>query len=60
VNAESWETAFPKEDVHGFRVVLLELITGMDCSKITDSSKGTLNEWIIHFLNSSDLCDAIG
>ncbi|XP_034889441.1 probably inactive leucine-rich repeat receptor-like protein kinase At5g48380 isoform X2 [Populus alba] len=46
VHDESCEMALVKEDVHGFGVVLLELITGMDCSRMNFSSNSILNEWI--------------
>eukprot|EP00258_Populus_trichocarpa_P032363 XP_024448382.1 probably inactive leucine-rich repeat receptor-like protein kinase At5g48380 isoform X2 [Populus trichocarpa] len=46
VHDEFCEMALVKEDVHGFGVVLLELITGMDCSKMNFSSNSILNEWI--------------
>ncbi|KAF9663104.1 hypothetical protein SADUNF_Sadunf17G0003800 [Salix dunnii] len=48
-----------KEDVHGFGVVLLELITGMDCSRMDFSSNGTLNEWTGHLLSASYFYDAM-
>jgi interleukin-1 receptor-associated kinase 1 len=51
--------ALVKEDVHGFGVVLLELITGMDCSKINFSSNSILNEWIGHLLSTSYFNDAM-
>ncbi|CAK7324986.1 unnamed protein product [Dovyalis caffra] len=54
VNSEFWEMAFVKEDVHGFGVVLLELITGVDFSNIADSSNSILNERIDHLLSSSN------
>ncbi|CAK7324987.1 unnamed protein product [Dovyalis caffra] len=59
VNGESWDTIFAKEDVYGLGVVLLELITGVDFSKMTDSSSGSLNDWLIDFLNRPDFSDAI-
>ncbi|XP_073261595.1 probably inactive leucine-rich repeat receptor-like protein kinase At5g48380 isoform X2 [Populus alba] len=46
VHDEFCEMALVKEDVHGFGVVLLELITGMDCSRMNFSSNSILNEWI--------------
>ncbi|CAK7324988.1 unnamed protein product [Dovyalis caffra] len=54
VNSKFWETAFVKEDVRGFGVVLLELITGVDFSNMTDSSNSILNERIDHLLSSSN------
>jgi serine/threonine protein kinase len=54
VNGEFWDTAFAKEDVYGFGVVLLELITGVDSSRMTDYSNSLLNEW-----TSSKIYDAI-
>ncbi|KAH8484403.1 hypothetical protein H0E87_028745 [Populus deltoides] len=54
VNSEFWEMAFVKEDVHGFGVVLLEMITGVDPSNMTASSNNVLNEWIGHLSSSSD------
>ncbi|KAL9380244.1 hypothetical protein Peur_025901 [Populus x canadensis] len=59
VNSEFWEMAFVKEDVHGFGVVLLEMITGVDPSNMTGSSNNVLNEWIGHLLSSSDFHGAI-
>ncbi|KAH8484408.1 hypothetical protein H0E87_028750 [Populus deltoides] len=59
VNGEFWDTAFAKEDVYGFGVVLLELITGVDSSRMTGSSNSLLNEWISHLLTSSKIYDAI-
>ncbi|KAJ6859712.1 inactive leucine-rich repeat receptor-like protein kinase [Populus alba x Populus x berolinensis] len=47
VHDEFCEMALVKEDVHGFGVVLLELITGMDCSRMNFSSNSILNEWIV-------------
>ncbi|KAJ6420388.1 hypothetical protein OIU84_027850 [Salix udensis] len=48
-----------KEDVHAFGVVLLELITGMDCSRLDFSSNSILNEWIGHLLSNSYFYDAM-
>uniref|UniRef100_A0A6N2KH11 Protein kinase domain-containing protein n=1 Tax=Salix viminalis TaxID=40686 RepID=A0A6N2KH11_SALVM len=49
-----------KEDVHAFGVVLLELITGMDCSRLDCSSNSILNEWIFrHLLSNSYFHDAM-
>ncbi|KAJ6289641.1 hypothetical protein OIU76_028812 [Salix suchowensis] len=48
-----------KEDVHAFGVVLLDLITGMDCSRMNCSSNGILNEWIGHLLSNSHFHDAM-
>jgi hypothetical protein len=48
-----------KEDVHGFGVVLLEMITGVDPSNMTGSSNNVLNEWIGHLSSSSDFHGAI-
>ncbi|KAB5515755.1 hypothetical protein DKX38_026403 [Salix brachista] len=49
-----------KEDVHAFGVVLLELITGMDCSRMDFSSNSILNEWIFrHLLSASYFHDAM-
>ncbi|KAJ6865775.1 hypothetical protein NC652_037327 [Populus alba x Populus x berolinensis] len=48
VHDEFCEMALVKEDVHGFGVVLLELLTGMDCSRMNFSSNSILNEWIGH------------
>jgi serine/threonine protein kinase len=59
VNSEFWEMAFVKEDVHGFGVVLLEMITGVDPSNMTGSSNNVLNEWIGHLSSSSDFHGAI-
>ncbi|KAJ6859722.1 hypothetical protein NC651_036117 [Populus alba x Populus x berolinensis] len=59
VNGEFWDTAFAMEDVYGFGVVLLELITGVDSSRMTGSSNSLLNEWISHLLTSSKIYDAI-
>nr|XP_034889417.1 probably inactive leucine-rich repeat receptor-like protein kinase At5g48380 [Populus alba] len=59
LNGEFWDTAFAKEDVYGFGVVLLELITGVDSSRMTGSSNSLLNEWISHLLTSSKMYDAI-
>eukprot|EP00258_Populus_trichocarpa_P029007 XP_024445026.1 probably inactive leucine-rich repeat receptor-like protein kinase At5g48380 [Populus trichocarpa] len=59
VNSEFWEMAFVKEDVHGFGVVLLEMITGVDPSNMTASSNNVLNEWIGHLSSSSDFHGAI-
>ncbi|XP_034924105.1 probably inactive leucine-rich repeat receptor-like protein kinase At5g48380 [Populus alba] len=59
LNGEFWDTAFAKEDVYGFGVVLLELITGVDSSRMTGSSNSLLNEWISHLLTSSKIYDAI-
>ncbi|KAH8484416.1 hypothetical protein H0E87_028758, partial [Populus deltoides] len=59
VNSEFWEMAFVKEDVHGFGVVLLEMITGVDPSNMTGSSNNVLNEWIGHLLSSSNFHGAI-
>ncbi|KAJ6289637.1 hypothetical protein OIU78_025539 [Salix suchowensis] len=50
-----------KEDVHAFGVVLLELITGVDCSRMDFSSHSILNEWIFrHLLSNSYFHDAMG
>nr|TKS00507.1 putative inactive leucine-rich repeat receptor-like protein kinase [Populus alba] len=59
VNSEFWEMAFVKEDVHGFGVVLLEMITGVDPSNMTASSNNVLNEWIGHLSSSSDFHGAV-
>nr|TKS00512.1 putative inactive leucine-rich repeat receptor-like protein kinase [Populus alba] len=59
VNSEFWEMAFVKEDVHGFGVVLLEMITGVDPSNMTASSNNVLNEWIAHLSSSSDFHGAV-
>ncbi|KAH8484410.1 hypothetical protein H0E87_028752 [Populus deltoides] len=59
VNSEFWEMAFVKEDVHGFGVVLLEMITGVDPSNMTASSNNILNEWIGHLWSSSNFYGAI-
>jgi serine/threonine protein kinase len=59
LNGELWDTAFAMEDVYGFGVVLLELITGVDSSRMTGSSNSLLNEWISHLLTSSKIYDAI-
>ncbi|KAL9380245.1 hypothetical protein Peur_025902 [Populus x canadensis] len=59
VHNEFCEMALVKEDVHGFGVVLLELITGMDCSKMNFSSNSILNEWIGHLLSTSYFNDAM-
>ncbi|KAJ6859746.1 hypothetical protein NC651_036137 [Populus alba x Populus x berolinensis] len=59
VNSEFWEMAFVKEDVHGFGVVLLEMITGVDPSNMTASSNNVLNKWIGHLSSSSDFHGAI-
>jgi interleukin-1 receptor-associated kinase 1 len=53
VHNEFCEMALVKEDVHGFGVVLLELITGMDCTRMNFSSNSILNEWIGHLLSTS-------
>jgi hypothetical protein len=45
LNGEFWDTAFAMEDVYGFGVVLLQLITGVDSSRMTGSSNSLLNEW---------------
>ncbi|XP_034924071.1 probably inactive leucine-rich repeat receptor-like protein kinase At5g48380 [Populus alba] len=58
-NGEFWDAAFAKEDVYGFGVVLLELITGVDSSRMTGSSNSLLNEWMGHLLTSSKIYDAI-
>lgn len=50
-----WEMAPVKEDVHGFGVVLLEMITGMDPSNMTASSNNVLNE----LTSSSDFHGAV-
>ncbi|KAJ6420394.1 hypothetical protein OIU84_027856 [Salix udensis] len=60
VNSEMWwEMAFVKEDVHGFGVVLLELITRVDPGNMTDSSNTILDEWTDHLLSSSSSYGAI-
>ncbi|KAJ6690820.1 PROTEIN KINASE PLANT-TYPE putative-RELATED [Salix koriyanagi] len=59
VNSELWEMAFVKEDVHGFGVVLLELITRVDPGNMTDSSNNVLDEWTDHLLSSSSSYGAI-
>ncbi|KAJ6734072.1 PROTEIN KINASE PLANT-TYPE putative-RELATED [Salix purpurea] len=59
VNSELWEMAFVKEDVHGFGVVLLELITRVDPRNMTDSSNNILHEWTDHLLSSSSSYGAI-
>ncbi|KAJ6420386.1 hypothetical protein OIU84_027848 [Salix udensis] len=59
VNSELWEMAFVKEDVHGFGVVLLELITRVDPGNMTDSSNNILDEWADHLLSSSSSYGAI-
>ncbi|KAI5557910.1 hypothetical protein BDE02_17G003200, partial [Populus trichocarpa] len=59
VNSEFWEMEFVKEDVHGFGVVLLEMITGVDPSNMTGSSNNVLNEWIGHLSSSSDFHGAV-
>ncbi|KAJ6371675.1 hypothetical protein OIU77_002066 [Salix suchowensis] len=59
VNSELWEMAFVKEDVHGFGVVLLELITRVDPRNMTDSSNNILDEWTDHLLSSSSSSGAI-
>lgn len=59
LNGEFWDTAYAMEDVYGFGVVLLELITGVDSSRMTGSSNSLLNEWISHLLTSSKIYDAI-
>ncbi|KAJ6420389.1 hypothetical protein OIU84_027851 [Salix udensis] len=59
VNSELWEMAFVKEDVHGFGVVLLELITRVDPGNMTDSSNNILHEWTDHLLSSSSSYGAI-
>ncbi|KAG6741210.1 hypothetical protein POTOM_054442 [Populus tomentosa] len=59
VNSEFWEMAFVKEDVHGFGVVLLEMITGVDPSNMTASSNNVLNEWIAHLSSNSDFHGAV-
>uniref|UniRef100_A0A6N2LYP2 Protein kinase domain-containing protein n=1 Tax=Salix viminalis TaxID=40686 RepID=A0A6N2LYP2_SALVM len=56
---EFCEMVLVKEDVHGFGVVLLELITGMDCSRMDFSSNSILNEWIGHLLSASYFHDAM-
>ncbi|KAJ6289638.1 hypothetical protein OIU78_025540 [Salix suchowensis] len=53
VNSELWEMAFVKEDVHGFGVVLLELITRVDPRNMSDSSNNILDEWVDHLLSDS-------
>nr|TKS07433.1 hypothetical protein D5086_0000113460 [Populus alba] len=59
VHDEFCEMALVKEDVHGFGVVLLELITGMDCSRMNFSSNSILNEWIGNLLSTSYFKDAM-
>ncbi|KAG5221874.1 inactive leucine-rich repeat receptor protein [Salix suchowensis] len=59
VNSELWEMAFVKEDVHGFGVVLLELITRVDPGNMTDSSNNILDVWTDHLLSSSSSYGAI-
>ncbi|XP_034889445.1 probably inactive leucine-rich repeat receptor-like protein kinase At5g48380 [Populus alba] len=59
VHDEFCEMALVKEDVHGFGVVLLELITGMDCSRMNFSSNSILNEWIGNLLSTSYFNDAM-
>ncbi|KAJ6690821.1 PROTEIN KINASE PLANT-TYPE putative-RELATED [Salix koriyanagi] len=59
VNSELWEMAFVKEDVHGFGVVLLELITRVDPRNMTDSSNNILDDWTDHLLSSSRSYGAI-
>ncbi|KAF9663103.1 hypothetical protein SADUNF_Sadunf17G0003700 [Salix dunnii] len=59
VNSELWEMAFVKEDVHGFGVVFLELITRVDPRNMTDSSNNILNEWTDHLLSRSSSYGAI-
>ncbi|KAG5226263.1 inactive leucine-rich repeat receptor protein [Salix suchowensis] len=59
VNSELWEMAFVKEDVQGFGVVLLELITRVDPRNMTDSSNNILDEWNDHLLSSSSSSGAI-
>ncbi|KAJ6371678.1 hypothetical protein OIU77_002069 [Salix suchowensis] len=59
VNSELWEMAFVKEDVHGFGVVLLKLITRVDPGNMTDSSNNILDEWTLHLLSSSSSYGAI-
>ncbi|KAJ6859736.1 hypothetical protein NC651_036129 [Populus alba x Populus x berolinensis] len=54
-----WEMASVKKDVHGFGVVLLEMITGVDPSNMTASSNNVLNEWIGHLSSSSDFHGAV-
>ena len=60
VNSELWwEMSFVKEDVHGFGVVLLELITRVDPRNMTDSSNNILHEWTDHLFSSSSSYGAI-
>ncbi|KAJ6859724.1 inactive leucine-rich repeat receptor-like protein kinase [Populus alba x Populus x berolinensis] len=59
VHDEFCEMALVKEDVHGFGVLLLELITGMDCSRMNFSSNSILNEWIGNLLSTSYFNDAM-
>ncbi|KAJ6289636.1 hypothetical protein OIU78_025538 [Salix suchowensis] len=59
VNSELWEMAFVKEDVHGFGVVLLELITRVDPGNMTDSSNNILDVWTDHLLSGSSSYGAI-
>ncbi|OMO79421.1 hypothetical protein COLO4_24436 [Corchorus olitorius] len=63
VDSEFWELSFVKEDVYRFGVLLLELITGYDPSKLAESSNTeddqSLTKWVFDVSERADFYDIV-
>ncbi|OMP10854.1 hypothetical protein COLO4_04219 [Corchorus olitorius] len=63
VDSEFWELSFVKEDVYRFGILLLELITGDDPSKLTEFSNSgddqSLSKWVFDISERVDFYDIV-
>ncbi|OMP10853.1 hypothetical protein COLO4_04218 [Corchorus olitorius] len=63
VDSEFWELSFVKEDVYRFGILLLELITGDDPSKLVESSNAgddqSLCKWVFDISEKADFYDIV-
>ncbi|OMO50977.1 hypothetical protein CCACVL1_30091 [Corchorus capsularis] len=63
VDSEFWELSFVKEDVYRFGILLLELITGYDPTKLAESSNygddQSLTKWVFDISERADFYDIV-